>query len=51
MTDERDEDERGHERHSFRSATISATDDQIVDDEGHKFEKGKLSEHDEADRA
>jgi len=28
MTDERDEDESGDERHSFRSATISATDDQ-----------------------
>ena len=50
MTDEQKiTDENDDGRHDFRSATLTAGNDEFVDDEGHKFERGQVSKRDEAD--
>ena len=36
-------------RHDFRSATVRADNDEIVDDEGHEFTKGRIADRDEED--
>jgi len=36
-------------RHEFRSATITAGDDEFVDDKGHEFAHGRVSDRDEND--
>ena len=49
MTEQQEYDKNRDGRHEFRSATIAADDEQIVDDHGHAFEHGRVSQRDEVD--
>lgn len=50
MTEQQDYDTNRDGRHEFRSATVSADDDQIVDDQGHEFSHGRVAPQDEVER-
>jgi hypothetical protein len=50
MTEQDEYDTNRDGRHEFRSATVSADDEQIVDDQDHEFTHGRVSPKDGAER-
>lgn len=50
MAEQHEYDANGDGRHEFRSATVSADDEKIVDDQGHDFRHGRVSPQDEVEQ-
>lgn len=49
MTTDQTEDRNGDGRHDFQAATVSADNQDIVDNEGHRFVRGRVAAQDEAE--
>jgi hypothetical protein len=51
MGDKKDLDRNDDGVHDFEAGTASARGDEIVDDEGHAFTRGRVADHDEVDES